>query len=149
MARRDKASNYRYTRTATVRGREADGRYAVVQLDHEHSRVVRRLPDGTAPGDGVLVPTVDVLDVRTTIIVSLGQRGTLTLPDVFRRDLGLEDGRPLEIMQEADGRISIRPLPRLSSSSPRFELEDLLEGVSTENIHGEVSTGGPQGAETW
>ena len=74
-----------------VHGREADGRFAVIQVGCEQTRVVRRLPDGTAePGDGVLVPTADVSDVRATYLVPPGQRRTITLPLELCRNLGVE-----------------------------------------------------------
>ena len=113
MARRTKSGDYSYSRTAKVRGREDHGRFAVIQKDGDQARVVRRRPDGTAPGPGELIPAADLVDLRPTEVVVLGQRGTLTLPGDFRRDLGLEEGTPMEIIPEEDGTMSIRRLNRL------------------------------------
>jgi antitoxin MazE len=146
MARRNKNGDYSYTRTARVAGETE--RVAVIQLDHEHSRVARRRPDGTAEGDGWLVPSAEVVDVKPTHIVLTGQRGVVTLPQEVRRDLGLDEGRPLELVVEEDGRITIRPLSRIGPS-PAVELRSLLAQMTPENLHDEVSTGGAVGREVW
>lgn len=148
MARKNKLGDYSYTRTARVRGREADGRFAVIQCDREHTRVVSRREDGTAAGAGELVRTADVFDLKPTHVVPTGQRGTLTLPQEMRRDLGIEEGTPLEITLE-DGRLSIRPLSRNSSGGPSAELVNLVARITPENRHGEVSTGDAVGKESW
>jgi hypothetical protein len=68
-ARRTSQGEYSYARTALVHGREAEGRFTVIQMDREHTRVVRRRADGTAPGFGELVRTEDVFDVKPTRVV--------------------------------------------------------------------------------
>ena len=149
MVRKNKLGEYSYSRTAIVRGREGDGRYAVIQKDRDHSRVVRRCSDGSAPGVGELVRTADLFDLRPTHIVPTGQRGTITLPGEFRRDLGIEEGTPLEIIQEDDGRLSIRPLSPIPREGHAAELNDLVDRITPENLHGEVSTGEAVGRESW
>jgi len=149
MARKAKAGEYSYSRTAKIRGREDHGRYAVIHKDREHTRVVRRGPDGTAPGPGELVPTADLIDLRPTEVVMLGQRGTLTLPGYFRRDLGLEEGTPVEIILKEDGEISLRPLVKVAHTGRALELKDLLDRVTPENVHHEVVTGEAVGREAW
>ena len=119
MARKSKAAgNYSYNRTALIRGREDQGRFAVIEEKRNQTRVVFRLQDGSAPGEGILVPTSDVLDLKPTEVVPTGQRGTITLPSEFRRDLGIEEGTPLEIIREDDGRLSIRVLTPISTPGP-------------------------------
>jgi antitoxin MazE len=149
MPRKNKAGEYSYERTARIRGRDDAGRFAVIQLDRDHARVVRRLPDGSAPGPGELVRTADVFDIKPTHVVPTGQRGTITLPGEFRRNLGIEEGTPLEIIQEDDGRLSIRPLSRIAIAGPSAELNDLLAGVTPENLHGEIDAGDTVGRESW
>jgi antitoxin MazE len=149
MARKNKVGDYSYSRTAKIRGREDQGRYAVVQKDRDYTRVVRRSSDGTAAGPGELVPTADVFDLKLTHVVPLGQRGTITLPGDFRHDLGLEEGTPLEIIQEDDGRLSIRPLSRIPATASDLELKDLLDRVTPNNLHHEVATGEAVGQEAW
>lgn len=43
-----------------------------------------------------------------------------------------------------DGRLVVTP-----ASRPSFTLEELLEGMTDENMHGEISLGGPVGREVW
>ena len=149
MARKSRSGEYAYSRTALIRGREDDGRYAVIQADREHTRVVQRLPDGRAPGAGELVQTADVYDIKPTRVVPTGQRRTVTLPGEFCRGLGIEEGTPLDVIHEDDGRLSIRPLRRIPSESPAAELDDLLNGITPENLHGEIPTGDAVGREAW
>jgi antitoxin MazE len=149
MARRGKSGDYSYSQTARIRGHENDGRYAVIQIDRDQSRVAPRRPDGTAIGPGMLVRTADLFDLKRTQIVPTAQRGTITLPGDFRRDLGIEQGTPLEITLEVDGRLSILPLRRMPTAGPAADLDDLLGRITPENVHGEVSTGEAVGRESW
>jgi antitoxin MazE len=149
MARKGKSRDYAYSRTARVRGREEDGRYAVVQMDMKQSRVVRRLPDGRAPGPGIVVATEDLIDLKETRVVPTGQRRTITIPGELCRDLGIEEGVPIELTKEAGRRLSLQPLERTPSDGSVANLNDLLARVTRENLHGEVSTGDAVGQETW
>ena len=40
--------------------------------------------------------------------------------------------------------LAMEPVP-----GPSYQLEDLLAGVTDENLHGEVRTGAARGRETW
>lgn len=149
MARRNVAGQYAYRRTALLRGREPEGRFAVIQKDREQTRVAQRLPDGSAPGPGFLVPTSEVYDVKPTHVVPVGKRGTITLPEPIRQELGIEEGTPLEIMLQDDHRLSVRPLTRTPGPVPPAVLDELVRRITPENLHGEVSVGGPVGGESW
>jgi len=70
---------------------------------------------------------------------SLGVR----IPKVLAAQAGLSDGDSIEIRLE-DGRLIVEPIVGLS-----YELDDLLEDVREDNIHGEVSTGRAVGSEAW
>ncbi len=146
MARRSKSGEYSYSRTAQVRGREADGRFAVIQLDGKHTRVVKRRCNGTAPGPGELVPSDQVFDIKLTRVVPTGQRRTVTLPLDVCNEIGIKEDTPLEITLESDGRLSIVPLRAEGTSD---QLDELLLKVTNENLHGEVSTGDAVGGEAW
>ena len=37
----------------------------------------------------------------------------------------------------------------ITSAAPKYTLKGLLDGVSKKNIHREVETGRPKGAEKW
>ena len=43
-----------------------------------------------------------------------------------------------------DGRLVIE-----AAASPNYTLDDMLAGITPENLHGESSTGGPIGNEVW
>jgi antitoxin component of MazEF toxin-antitoxin module len=148
MARKNKQGDYSYTRTACLRDREHEGRFAVIQIDAQHSRVVRRRADGSAEGDGELVRTADLIDLKSTHIVPMGQRGTLTPPGEVRRALGIEEGMMVEIIQEED-HFRVRPLKPLPRSVKAADLDDLVSRITPENTHAEVSFGGPVGREIW
>jgi antitoxin MazE len=72
-----------------------------------------------------------------------GNSLALRIPQAFANEAGLEKDTPVEMTLEA-GRLVITPIP---GSKPR--LEDLLAGITPDNIHGEVDTGDPMGNETW
>jgi antitoxin MazE len=55
--------------------------------------------------------------------------------------LGVDDAVEL---REESGRIVIEPLER-----KEFKLDELLKGVTKENIHHEVDFGAPVGKEVW
>lgn len=69
---------------------------------------------------------------------SLGVR----IPKAFAREAGLEPDAAVELTL-ADGKITLAAV----RNSPT--LEDLLAGVTPENLHGEVDTGPPVGVESW
>jgi antitoxin MazE len=105
------------------------------------------------------VPTADVLDIQTVDTASsipsgpvravMGERGTVTIPSGMRRSHRLQPGSPI-LIEERGEEIVIHPaeiVPR--RSEPRPTLEELLAGMTAENIHGEVSTGPAIGREAW
>jgi antitoxin MazE len=149
MARRNASGEHVYTRTAKLRGREQDGRYAVIVQSRDQARIARLRPDGSADSASEeLVPSSELMEVRPTRVVPTGQRGTLTIPGEFRRELGIEEGTLLQIIQEEDGRLTIRPL-RAAEEEPVESLEELLARVTPENIHEAIPFDGPVGREVW
>jgi antitoxin MazE len=90
-----------------------------------------------------------LFDIKPTYVVPTGQRGTITLPGEVRRSLGIEEGTPLEIIQEDDGRLSIRPLSRVNEEGSEAGLNELLERITPENLHGEIDFGPTVGGEAW
>lgn len=69
---------------------------------------------------------------------SLGVR----IPRAFAREAGLEPDAAVELTL-AEGKITLAAV----HESPT--LEDLLAGVTPDNVHGEVSIGAPVGVESW
>lgn len=72
-----------------------------------------------------------------------GNSLALRIPKSFAIETDLENGSEVELTIE-DGRLVITPL----AESP-FSLDDLLAGITAENLHGEVDTGPSRGGEAW
>jgi len=67
----------------------------------------------------------------------------LRIPKLFARELDMVAGSAMDL-SVANGQLVVRPLRR-----KRFELHALLAEISDENLHEEISTGEPQGRESW
>ena len=67
----------------------------------------------------------------------------LRIPKSFAAETGVEAGSAVDISVE-NGDLVIRPVRRR-----KYDLQELLEKVSSSNVHGEVSTGKPRGREVW
>lgn len=67
----------------------------------------------------------------------------LRIPRAFADQVGIETGSVVDLSIE-DGELVIRP-----RRPAGLALEDLLAGVTAENIHGEVGTGEARGREIW
>ena len=70
---------------------------------------------------------------------SLGMR----IPKLLAEQAGIEAGSEVVLSVE-DGELMVRPVRQ-----PRYELKDLLRGVTAENLHEEIDTGEPVGREVW
>lgn len=71
-----------------------------------------------------------------------GNSLAVRIPKAFAQEVGLVDGSPVELAVVGN-HLVVEP-SRLS-----LQLEDLLAGVTEENIHQEVNTGGSVGNEAW
>ncbi len=67
----------------------------------------------------------------------------LRIPKAFADEASVEEGSTVDL-SVFEGRIVVRPVP-----GPRYELSELLGGVTDENLHGEVATGPLRGREAW
>ncbi len=67
----------------------------------------------------------------------------LRIPKSFAEQAGVEAGSEVDLSVK-NGELIIRPR-RL----PRYDLEDLLHGITAENTHAEVETGDRVGREVW
>ena len=68
---------------------------------------------------------------------SLGVR----IPSMMAKDLMLENGSEVELIEEAD-KIIIQPKKTL-------RLDDLLAVINETNLHGEIEANGTYGNEAW
>jgi antitoxin MazE len=72
-----------------------------------------------------------------------GNSLALRIPKSFAEEVGLAENLPVDL-SVTEGRLVVRPEPE---HSPR--LEELLRGVTAENLHGEWETGPAVGKEVW
>ncbi len=72
-----------------------------------------------------------------------GNSLALRIPRSFAAEARLEQGMPVEVSL-VEGKLVVTPV-----TDPAFTLEQLLAGVTEENLHREVGTGPPVGNEAW
>lgn len=78
-----------------------------------------------------------------TKIVKWGNSLGLRIPKSFADQIQVTDGSAVDLNLE-NGRIVIRPAPPKG-----YSLDELLGGVTDENLHAEVDPGKPIGREQW
>jgi antitoxin MazE len=78
-----------------------------------------------------------------TRVQKWGNSLALRIPSAMAADLGLTEKSTVDLRLVTD-RLEIIPLEEKPLS-----LADLLEGVTTENLHGELDSGEPVGREAW
>jgi antitoxin MazE len=72
-----------------------------------------------------------------------GNSLAVRIPKSFAEEVGLKDDSAVE-MRLVEGGLLVQPL------SPWVPtLDELLDGITDANLHGEVDTGPAQGAEAW
>ncbi len=78
-----------------------------------------------------------------TRVQKWGNSLALRIPKSFAADAGLRENSPVELSL-AGGKLIVQPIV-----SDSLCLEELLKGVTTENIHEEWETGPAVGKEVW
>ena len=78
-----------------------------------------------------------------TKVQKWGNSLAVRIPKPFVRETHLMDGASVDLTVE-DGKIIIDP-----HAAPEYRLEDLLKGVTKQNLHAEVDTGEAVGQEIW
>ena len=71
-----------------------------------------------------------------------GNSLAMRLPRALAEEAGLSDGSDVEITLQ-DGRIVIAPV------GPEYQLDELVEGITSENRPTETDWGRPVGDEVW
>ncbi len=66
------------------------------------------------------------------------------IPVRLANALGLEPGVEVEVIQDGD---SLRVTPIRQVEVPEYSLRSLLSGVTKDNLHGEIQSGGAVGRE--
>lgn len=72
-----------------------------------------------------------------------GNSLALRIPRSYALETALASGCEVDLSLE-DGRLVVTPV-----TLPEYRLEDLLAGITPENLHGEIDTGPSVGAEAW
>jgi antitoxin MazE len=72
-----------------------------------------------------------------------GNSLALRIPKIFVTEMELEIDSPVEISL-IEGKLILEPI-----LNPQLELEQLLDQITSENIHNEVDTGAAVGREIW
>jgi antitoxin MazE len=67
----------------------------------------------------------------------------LRIPRSVAAEAGIGQDSEVELSL-CEGKLVISPAPR-----PGYTLDDLLQGITPENLHGETETGPAVGAEEW
>lgn len=78
-----------------------------------------------------------------TKVQKWGNSLALRIPKAFALDAQLENNSVVEVSL-VDGRIVVKPVP-----AQQWSLDQLLSGVTSENIHQEIDTGEAIGNEVW
>lgn len=76
-----------------------------------------------------------------TRVQKWGNSLALRIPKALAREARLSQGSRVDL-RLVDGRLVAEP-----GQMPEYRLDDLLAGVTDENIHQEISTGPPAGTE--
>lgn len=67
----------------------------------------------------------------------------LRIPKSFAEEAAVEEGSTVDL-SVTKGQLVIRPVRR-----QKYELRDLMAKVNKGNLHAEITTGEPQGRESW
>jgi antitoxin MazE len=78
-----------------------------------------------------------------TRIQKWGNSLAVRIPKAFAEETALKEDSTVEIVLR-NGKLIIAP-----SRRPKITLEQLLNKVTSENLHSEVETGEPKGNEAW
>lgn len=78
-----------------------------------------------------------------TKVQKWGNSLALRIPKAFAAEVGLANDTAVEVTVK-DRKIVVEPLTK-----PTLTLEQLLKGVTEENIHAEMDTGPTKGTEAW
>jgi antitoxin MazE len=72
-----------------------------------------------------------------------GNSLALRIPKPLAIEANVESGSTVDL-SFSNGELIIKPI-----EDREYTLEELLSGITTKNIHDEVSTGMPEGKESW
>lgn len=76
-------------------------------------------------------------------VAKWGNSLALRIPQHIVKEIQLTEGAEVDLVV-IDGNLVVKPKPR-----QRYSLEELVEGITPENLHSEVETGAAMGNEVW
>jgi len=78
------------------------------------------------------------------VVRKWGNSLALRIPSAIAAQLNVTENSTVEYTV-SDGQLLVKPIRR----NPKFLLCELLDAVNEENVHKEIETGEPMGAEVW
>jgi antitoxin MazE len=82
-----------------------------------------------------------------TEFVRWGNSLALRVPSTFVKELGVSEGKAVEMTVE-NSALVVRPI-RKPRSRRRYRLQDLLAGMTKDNMPARIEWGPPRGSEVW
>ncbi|MDV3350664.1 AbrB/MazE/SpoVT family DNA-binding domain-containing protein [Leptolyngbyaceae cyanobacterium CCMR0082] len=77
------------------------------------------------------------------MVAKWGNSLALRIPQYIVKEIQITEGTEVELMV-LDGNLVVKPKPRR-----RYSLEELVAGITPENLHSEVESGVAVGNEAW
>ena len=86
-------------------------------------------------------------EFKRSHVIQVGKRGTLTLPDDLLKRYAIDEHTLLQITEEAE-RFLVRMVKGVAADRSRqVDLDELLAGVTSENVYGEIDFGSAVGSK--
>lgn len=80
---------------------------------------------------------------NSTQLSKWGHSLAVRIPRAVVKEAGLAEGDRLSLEVNRDGDLVLR------SARPKFELEQLVSGITARNLHSATDWGAPAGKESW
>ena len=75
-----------------------------------------------------------------------GNSLAVRIPKALATETGLGENAEVELSSD-NGRIVVAPRKR--KRKPKYTVEEMLRGITPDNLHGEIDFGPPVGREVW
>ena len=78
-----------------------------------------------------------------TKVTKLGNSLTISIPQNLAQEISISEGSEINI-SVIDGNLVVKP-----KNSQKYTLDELVKGITPENLHREIDTGAIVGNEIW
>jgi len=78
-----------------------------------------------------------------SVVKKWGNSAAVRIPAVVMEAISLELDAPVDVREEV-GRIIIEPIRQKA-----YDVNELIKGITSENLHENIDFGEPQGKEVW